>query len=164
MVSLFGSCSAGKEPKRQFSIGKREVPVSRIFRSLHNLQLVIKLVNNPSKETKEILQLMNKSPEFGGILFGGGLINQEILNVLTRLNIITNHDRITDAQICEGTETAKYLTSIGAKTKDQRNACLNAVGERLGVAPYHAEHIICKSFRDKKKEEKSGDDCGETTK
>ena len=164
MVSLFGSCSAGREPKRQVSIGKREVLVSRIFRSLHNLQLVIKLANNPAKSTHEILQLMNKSPESGGLLFGGGLINQEILNVLTKLNVITNHDRITDAEICEGTETAKYLASIGAKTKDQRNACLNAVTERLSVASYQAENIICKSFRDKKKEEKRGDDCGETTK
>ena len=77
-----------------------------IIQSLINLLILIQVVN-ASYDTVELLSRFVKSPADGGVFLAGQLVAQEMINVLTKIGVVSNHRHSTNIQIATGTKTSK---------------------------------------------------------
>ena len=73
--------------------------------------LVIKLANE-SNATEELIRQRSSNPDDGGVYLAGPLIAQEMVNVLTRIGVITNLHHATNVILSRGSKTFERLKKM----------------------------------------------------
>jgi len=145
MVAREGKVSAGKGNRRQVS-HQRTVLLSLVLMSLHNLLRLIELANN-SMDTVALVAAMTAHPSKGGMFLVGELMAQELINVLTKLEFITNRHHMNHVSVAKGTKTDKRLRSIGIRTDEQRSDLTLRLMAELDLPSDKVENALCETLR-----------------
>lgn len=145
MVAEKGCVSAGPKRRRQVS-HQRKVLKKLIMASLHNLLDLIELANT-SDDTEAVVKAFTQSPDEGGMFLVGELTAQEIINVLTKLSIISNQRHAHNVLLATGTNTCKRLGKLGIKSESARSDLVDFLCSRLQLQKDKAENATCESLR-----------------
>lgn len=145
MVEQHGCVSAGGHRRRQVS-HQRKVLVKAIFQSLKNLLSLIELANE-SDDTEALVKAFAKNPNEGGVYLAGMLTSQEVINILTKLNIITNRVHASNVLIAVGTKTCKRLAQLGVKSKEDRESLMSHLADSLDLPLDKVENAVCEALR-----------------
>ena len=147
MVNKYGHVSAGGGRRRMVSHSGSAV-LGRIFKSLVNMLRLVELANT-SDNTEQLLKMFTSSPEKGGVLFAGMLLAQEMINVLTKVGIITNHIHLRNATVAKGTCTSKRLVKYGIRTDNDREHLMCYLTKNLKLDREKVENGLCEALRSK---------------
>ena len=145
MRDAFGSVSWGSKRRRQVSHQAKATKIN-LFRSLHNLLAIVRLANE-SNDTEHIISVMIRSPSAGGLFLVGPLMSQELINVLTKVGIITNQVHAEHVVVSVGTRTNSRLASLGISTEQQRNDLIDYLTTELQMTRAQVENAVCEALR-----------------
>ena len=144
-VNRFGCVSGGGHTRRQVS-HQGYAHKMNIYKSLHNMLALIEFANS-NDDTDELLKRCASSTENGGMFLVGVLTAQEMINVLTKVGIITNTVHADNAKVGIGTKTHERLHSMGIRSDVQKEALMNYLMNDLQLSRVMVENAICESLR-----------------
>ena len=131
MRDNYGCVSAGGYNRRQVSHGRRAMKKATI-QSLIDLLIPIQFADS-SDDTVELLVRFVKSPADDEVFLVGQLVAQEMINVLTKIGVISNHRHLTNVQIASGTKTSKRLKTLGVRSDTHRTELMPYLSQNLSV-------------------------------
>ena len=88
-----------------------------------------------------------KSPANGGVFLAGQLVAQEMINLLTKIGVISNHRHSTNVQIASGTKISKRLKSLGVRSDTHRTKLMSYLSRNVSVLLDKAENALCEAPR-----------------
>ena len=160
MVEENKCVSAGKGRRRQVS-HQRSVHMSKIMMSLNNLLTMVELANE-SDDTHFVVSSFSEKPEKGGLFLAGMLAAQEMINVLTKIGIITNKIHSNNVLIATGTKTCERLKLLGVKTVNEQEKLVTYLSAKFGISSDTIENGLCKCMRDRNSKRKFYDTVSKT--
>jgi hypothetical protein len=144
MVEQYDCVSAGEFRRCQVS-HQSSVVVDEIIRSLSNLPALIELANS-SDDTQKVVDSFCAKPVKGGLFLVGMLKAQEMIHVLTKIGLITNHTHMNTVLVAKGTKTSKRLETMGIK-KDDTDELFAYLAERTNLSREQLENALCEGLR-----------------
>lgn len=144
MRNAYGCVSSGGHTRRQVS-HQRSASIQNIMASLHNLLALIDLANT-SDDTAFLVEQFTKSPSLGGVFLAGDLMATEMIHVLSKLNIITNHIHMRNASVCRGTRTFQRLKLLGIRTDAERETMMTYLVTELNLQRGVVENGLCEAL------------------
>ena len=146
------SVAAGSGIRKQVSCGA-SITYHQLYSSLKNMHALITKTNlNPNEKIGTIIHWWSAPVTNGGMHLVGSLWAQEILNILTKLDIIKDKRFLSHGIIAPSTNTAKKLKRMGIKTKADRDKLLKFVTQHIQydgrqATTAIAESSVCEGFR-----------------
>jgi len=119
-----------------------------IFQSVANLQTAIKLANK-IKSTRFIVNRMKKVVSDGGVYGVGPFHAQQLIDVATKVGLITDLSHVENVCISGTTETAKRLRDDYGVTDKEIMGLSLYIGKELGRSPSEVENMLCEALRSK---------------
>ena len=144
MHDNYGCVSAGGYNRRQVSHGRRTVEKATI-QSLIDLLIPIQFADS-SDDTVELLVRFVKSPADDEVFLVGQLVAQEMINVLTKIGVVSNHRHSTNIQIATGTKTSKRLETLGINSAMHRVEIISYLSQNLVVSLDKVENGLCEAL------------------
>ena len=120
----------------------------QMFQSLQNLEYLIDLANSIDN-TKYIVKKMASSWRMGGVHGVGPFYAQVIVNVATKIGLITNRIHVEQVSISTSTTTFKRLRQMGVKTTSHASELVPFLVHRTGEPAQKCENMICEMLRRK---------------
>ena len=89
---------------------------------------------------------MVQSLSAGGLFLVGPLMAQELINVLTKVGIITNQVHAEHVVVSVGTRTNSRLASLGISTEQQRSDLIGYLGTELQMNRAQIGNAVCEAL------------------
>lgn len=133
------SVSAGRIRRRQPSAGS-DASVEQVMQSMNNLLSLINLANE-CDDTKRVRGAFNN-----GVHKAGPLIATELINVLTKIGLITNTSHIKNVSFCEKNNTTNRLGTLGINS-DGLDDLMTYLCREFGLPSAVMENCVCEMLR-----------------
>ena len=122
--------------------------------SLYNLLEIVAKANDPNCVTKTLYEdmgshaFMVKRGRMRGLHNVKDLTAHDIMNVCTKVGIVTNREHIKNITIARNTETARRLKKYGISTDAHLREVVIILSRKLGIDDYQiVENMICETLR-----------------
>ena len=142
-----GSVSWGEYYRCQVS-HRGKMSKRQMYQSTKNLDEILMEAEH-TNNTKKIVKRMSSAAKYGGIHGVGQFYAQVILNVATKIGLLSNLSHIYNVTIATSTATYKRLKQLGVRSKGHAAEIIPYLCDRLGESPQKCENLVCELLRRK---------------
>ena len=122
--------------------------------SCMNCLMLIDHANDPNVSSDHLYAdfasntFVHRRGRMRGLMGVAILTSHDIVNVLTKLEMITNLDHMRNITIAKNTETARRLAKVGITSDAHLREVVHIIAKKLNIGDYQiVENLICETLR-----------------
>lgn len=155
LTNLFSHCisylkethgTVGGGPNMRYRPQKDAPERDDLFQSLANLRTAIHLANRVNN-TEWLVKRMTKKPDKGGIFGVGHFHAQQLIDVATKVGLITWTHHVENVCVSGSTNTAKVLKTVYHIKEDDMMGLSVYLAASLSRTPSEVENMLCEAIR-----------------